>query len=377
MGITLEERMNHIFAQIEKLVNDKVDTPAIVREISASCGLHSRNMDAAFAFVTGYSLNAYAKERKLMVAYRQLIQSTSFDVESVLAYTEYDNQNSFGKRFKEIFNMTPKGAYRKKDMTLYKEPLSWNPLSSSVLQDTAPHPAEIKTHYGLSVEEYCLIEDALDKQAEYGLTDEQANLAFDLYRNYDVEEMDIAFNYVAQIISTCPTQKLSTQELYKRIYEYPDVMDKCLRDGMSYSEATYERLFEEFKVDLNNAAEAYQNHASNPYVDALLQSEEAVQACLQLDADLLIVAVNHRGEYYEDYAVFFELYRINEETGGGDFDCFLQWEYAEYLGEHGFLDEAQRLVHDFVWQDSIDSFEQEMKEKYGCIGNGSRSKAGK
>jgi hypothetical protein len=94
-----KEQFDKIIETIEILSNDLDGIKArdIAEHVSSMLGLGCRDVGAIFAFLTGYSLLDYIKERKLMAAYKMLISIPLLDIEGAITVSGYDNQRcSFG-----------------------------------------------------------------------------------------------------------------------------------------------------------------------------------------------------------------------------------------------------------------------------------------
>lgn len=380
-----QDMFNDIFEYIETQVSKNTDTRQLVESVARKMGMRARDADAIFSFFTSWHLNPYIKRRKMMAAYRAIINQEKFSVDAILEIAEFDNQNSFGKKFKETFSMTPMEAFKAKDFSLYEPALSWETALMSEYSPDADMPM-FSTRFGIPEKQYKLIQEAQNEQVEYGFTSEEAEYAFELYNRYQLEELDIAFDFVARVKIYARVrarennQKRSIEHIRSVAEEDPEIMRRCLVEDLSYDDLLEEKEAKEFANDLQPAFELYQETHSNPYAAELMTDMKSVAACLTLDQDLWLFKANGPEYYFYNYEVFFELYRIFKEiiSNGGnsdlldllqnDFEHFLLWEYAPYLGDHNFLDkDTQQVVENFIWEDSIQDFEQYVRDEY-CVG---------
>lgn len=120
------ERFNSMINMIENAVFSEKSLKAteIKMETAQYCGLSLRDLNTVFTYLTDSSLLEYIKGRQIMAAYSVIISMKQFDIEKAIDISGYDNQSSFGKRFKEVFGMSPKSAFRKKDKTKLVGPLT-------------------------------------------------------------------------------------------------------------------------------------------------------------------------------------------------------------------------------------------------------------
>ena len=100
--MNLKEHFESIIEKIEKKAENPYDQKAsnIAENICKEEFINIREFNAIFKFLTDYSIIEYIKERKMMIAYKMLIEAEEFDPQPVIEISGLDNQNSFGKKLK-------------------------------------------------------------------------------------------------------------------------------------------------------------------------------------------------------------------------------------------------------------------------------------
>ena len=185
-----------IMLSIEKQVAINKDHKEIATNISNENYLSVREMNSIIAFLTGFTLVEYIKERKLMAAYKILISDPIFDIDAAIEVSGYDNQSSFTKKFTDFFGISPKVAHQKKESSKYKMPLSWEAISvdSSGTKELAKIEF-VPTKFGIPKMQYDRISEAMDYQLLYEFTDIQSEAAFQLLDEYEISVKD-AFEFI-------------------------------------------------------------------------------------------------------------------------------------------------------------------------------------
>ena len=124
-----KEKIEKIIFDIEELAtNDCIKASEISEIVAANLFMGYRELNDVFKFFTDRSLNEYIKERKMMAAYELLIEQDDFNINQCIDISGLDNQSSFGKKFKEVFGVSPYDAFTAKDQTRCLPPLSWNSI---------------------------------------------------------------------------------------------------------------------------------------------------------------------------------------------------------------------------------------------------------
>ena len=220
-----------------------------------------------------------------MAAYKLLVEQKKFDIEPAICISGLGNQSSFSKRFKQLFNMSPKEAHIKKDKTIYVPPLTWDSLSSESTNKTLVQEEEKREHvFGVSKEQYDLIVEYQECQALFDFDDVQSEVAYRF-----IETSNLPVKVAFEI-----TNKISEEYYYYGTQEKP----------MSVED------LETFMPDKDEVILLYENATQdvNVILDLINDSE----------GQLFDVAVTYISWYFESYSN--------------------NWDFGEYLG----------LVKDFV-----------------------------
>lgn len=187
----------------------KIEDGALDRDTSANDLMFSVARASAFTvgelssmlrFMTGDTLLQYIKMRKLMAAYRFLIDAdvrkiTSTNaISNAVAISGYDNQNSFTKKFSAFFGLSPKEAFLKKDYSLLSEPLTWDSISCDT-NHSKTNEKEVSQmastmKFGILQEQYDKAIEAYELETLYGLPPMFSKIAFDLAERQSVSLKD-------------------------------------------------------------------------------------------------------------------------------------------------------------------------------------------
>ena len=150
--MNVKQRFDKTIQEIEKRAGDPyVDSQQLAADIAASNALLLRDMITVFKYLTGNTLRAYINDRRMMASYKFLISGKTRNIERALEIAGYGDQPGYTKAFKKRFGLSPGEAFKKKDISLYEEPMSWELLSreTSVSSDTdGMVEPETGTHFG-------------------------------------------------------------------------------------------------------------------------------------------------------------------------------------------------------------------------------------
>ena len=182
--MNVKQRFNKTIQEIEKRAGDPyVDSQELAADIAASNALLLRDMITVFKYLTGNTLRAYISDRRMMASYKFLITGKTRNIERALKIAGYGDQPGYTKAFKKRFGISPGEAFKKKDVSLYEEPLSWEQLSqeagaSSGKEDVAVQ--ETETHFGIKLNQFDKISKAMELEAFYEFSPVFSQFAFDL-----------------------------------------------------------------------------------------------------------------------------------------------------------------------------------------------------
>ena len=182
--MNVKQRFDKTIQEIEKRAGDPyVDSQELAADIAASNALLLRDMITVFKYLTGNTLRAYINDRRMMASYKFLVSGKTRNIERALEIAGYGDQPGYTKAFKKRFGISPGEAFRKKDISLYEEPLSWELLSreTSVSSDNyGMVEPEIGTHFGIKLDQYDKIAKAMELEAFYDFSPVYSQFAFDL-----------------------------------------------------------------------------------------------------------------------------------------------------------------------------------------------------
>ena len=296
--MNVKEKFNLMTEQIEKIIKegDYLKPREIAERIAASQVMSFRELNTIFHYLTGYLLQDYIRERQLMESYSMLISIPVFDVEMAISVTGYDNQSSFGKKFKEYFSVTPNEAFMLKDDSVLKPSVSWEDLSTVITNESFKDfsSRHKETRFGISMDVYDKMMEALEYQALFEFTDAQSDVAFKIS-----EEMNAplrqAFEFVDEVchnpaefmlndslfecsatqindtINSVPALKYVYFNVHSRLDEAMELIREAKAWGYNLKEVDSECLkgYFDHNIALKSFMKAYQIYTSchSPEVD--------------------------------------------------------------------------------------------------------------
>ena len=183
IGMNVKEKFEKIITTIEDLVlNDLKKASDISEQIATNMFMGYRELNDVFKFFTDRSLNEYIKERKMMAAYTLILTQDEMNIDRAIEISGLDNQSSFGKKFKEVFGITPQEAFIKKDQSKLIPRLSWESIQfvESETNRTPSVDKDSTNYYGVTLEQYNKIIQAKEYQALYDFNEAQSLTAFQI-----------------------------------------------------------------------------------------------------------------------------------------------------------------------------------------------------
>ena len=330
-----KDRYNAMIERIEERAFSKDCHRAgrILEEVCRMAGLGVREINAVFSFLTGMPLLEYIKERKLMASYSFLIKGEEFDVNTPLEIAGYDNQSSYGKRFKERFDMTPTEAYARKTASLFTKPLRWENISvddeaaAAMIDQVRSVP---ETLFGIDVEQMELIQQANDLRVVFGLNNVQSNTAYQLALTENVDMLR-AFEFVDEFtqkycLNTDRQFTMTQKQFQKAVDEHLDLFHLCIKLDYPVKRAAY-------------MLDTMRHYGYQPE-----------------DIPPKILSCFHWGDV--SFTEFMELYRSYEHFGGvTPFD-----EYMTLVLEEGYSEDHAALGDDLYFGD-IDLYIEDPREE--------------
>ncbi len=156
-----------------------------------------REKNAIFEFLLEKKGREYITERKLMLGYRILLNEDDKKKAKETAmriFGEHDD-SYYISQFGKLFNMSPKKAIEKNDVSLYQSKPSWKSISTEQKgegMDMFDLLLDLPTDYVKNVRQ------AMNLKDFYNLNDEESRYAYSLNKNgIDIDE---AFKYIADYI---------------------------------------------------------------------------------------------------------------------------------------------------------------------------------
>lgn len=223
----ISEKYNKIINEIEYSVrNEYADLTAKeqLEKIAQNNGYPSsdlRYFNTAFQFLTETLPWDYIKRRRLMYAYEVLINQEVYEVEKAILIAGYDNQNSFTKKFRSEFDITPRQAWKKKNKELLQSPMFWDVLEGvDMNMDNVANVIEPEqTILGIDVKIYDKFVEFQNMCTTYGVRAEQGESAYAIAEKYDLD-LDKAFDYVSNYPFV--TKEMFIKNGYEYYYGDPD-----------------------------------------------------------------------------------------------------------------------------------------------------------
>ena len=242
-----------LIEMIELRSRKSMSAVEIARDVSKSIGINTRDLGTSFLFITGKSLSEYIKDRKMMAAYKYLIETENPKTPEAVDISGYDNQSSFNKRFKEVFKISPGQAVKEKDASLYKTWISWEDLESETEERKGIRRWSMNNNrvYGVALEDYNTICEVLELQSIYGLSEEMSRAAFDFSKKFN-RPLSKTFQYFSEYVTSYEDYNYSCKMGYEdRIYPSEEEYIKAEIDGkLSDPEMCYLFFDTDFSEDI-------------------------------------------------------------------------------------------------------------------------------
>ena len=183
-----KEKFEKIVIDIEDIVKEDIvkneikKASDISEQIAKNMLMGYRELNDVFKFFADRSLNEYIKERKMMAAYTLILTQDEMNIDRAIEISGLDNQSSFGKKFKEVFGITPQEAFIKKDQSKLIPQLSWESIQSieSTTKESLTVEQDSISYYGVTLEQYNKIIQAKEYQALYDFNEAQSLTAFQI-----------------------------------------------------------------------------------------------------------------------------------------------------------------------------------------------------
>ena len=247
-----KEKYNLIINTIEELAKGRKKGD-IIESISAhdisdaafqaaSCEtMDDRSKNVLFLFLNNKTVLDYINERKMIAAYKMLLEAKEWNKHTVWKAVEMvgvSDEKALAKKFNKQFGISPKKAFSLKNYTLITEIRDWDLISKEgkgVFVNLGEEVME-ETKFGISKKEFMLAQTAANLQSFYNLNELESDLAFELHKEKDLpleETFEYIYNYVWSYVDT------ESEERDSRIVEDLtkwEVLYMYFECGMSFNE---------------------------------------------------------------------------------------------------------------------------------------------
>ncbi len=190
---------------IEELIQDEEKRSSDIGEIVAKKnGRSPRDMSTIFGYLTDMAPSDYITQRKLNAAYVDLVVNGN-GIAHAVGIAGYNDQSAFSKAFKRQFDMTPREAQKRKDLTLITPPITWDDLSggrTSETNVTEEKPGVGNLIFGVSEVSFEKIEKVLELEAFYGFKRMFSKYAFKLSESSG-KSLEDCFSYAESLREFC------------------------------------------------------------------------------------------------------------------------------------------------------------------------------
>lgn len=199
-----KERYNKIILDIEEKAQDPfVSSSDLAMAVAADNFMSLREINTVTKFLFDDLLLNYIRQRKMMAAYRYLVSGESMDITGAVDIADLGTHSSFDRGFKKAFGITPKEAYRNKDLSLFVQPLTWDVISCEtenpfVAEEEVTQMDNVSI-FGISKEQYAKAIEATDLAELYGFDSQMSNCAFELADSLG-RSMKDTFRYVSELL---------------------------------------------------------------------------------------------------------------------------------------------------------------------------------
>lgn len=128
-----KEPYNRTITRIEEEVSrGRLGVHELAEQVARMNALGVREMSAVMRCLTFETLEEYIRKRRMMRAFRYLIEDPEAEVSQAAELAGMDDVSSFAECFRNEFDMSPEEAMKRKDRSRLKAPLDWDALPESV-----------------------------------------------------------------------------------------------------------------------------------------------------------------------------------------------------------------------------------------------------
>ena len=225
-------------------------------------GYTSRQLSEAFSLITGLPLQLYHRIRKLDYAAEKIIKKEYKSLADLAQEVSYNDQAAFSKAFKKEFGVSPSEADDFNIVThgkmIIKISVDWDDDFEMRTEKT-----RTKTMFGISEAKVNEIQEALGLAAFYGMNNNQADIAYSIAEEYDLD-IKSSFDFLNDYLELCTWESVKQGVSVTKylVHSFPEKLeetspeyvfmykkfDMLPTESFDFIESYY-RLFQEFDIE--------------------------------------------------------------------------------------------------------------------------------
>ncbi|PTF03355.1 AraC family transcriptional regulator [Staphylococcus devriesei] len=221
----------NVIKQIQQaivFIEDRLLEPFNLQELSDYVGLSPYHLDQSFKMIVGQSPESYAHARKMTVAAKEMIQSSSRLVDVAKKYN-YVSSNDFANDFSDFHGISPIQASTKKDELKLQERL-YIKLTTT---ERAPYPYRLDTTDDIALVGYVRFIEGNDLSNPYKVSD----FLEDLFLDGKIKDLK-RYNNISPFelfVITCPLDEGVEIFIGVPSDRYPSHLESRLLPGRHYA----------------------------------------------------------------------------------------------------------------------------------------------
>lgn len=221
----------NVIKQIQQaivFIEDRLLQPFNLQELSDYVGLSPYHLDQSFKMIVGQSPESYAHARKMTVAAKEMIQSSSRLVDVAKKYN-YVSSNDFANDFSDFHGISPIQASTKKDELKLQERL-YIKLTTT---ERAPYPYRLDTTDDIALVGYVRFIEGNDLSNPYKVPD----FLEDLFLDGKIKDLK-RYNNISPFelfVITCPLDEGVEIFIGVPSDRYPSHLESRLLPGRHYA----------------------------------------------------------------------------------------------------------------------------------------------
>ncbi|MBI5972548.1 effector binding domain-containing protein [Staphylococcus caledonicus] len=221
----------NVIKQIQQaivFIEDRLLEPFNLQELSDYVGLSPYHLDQSFKMIVGQSPESYAHARKMTVAAKEMIQSSSRLVDVAKKYN-YVSSNDFANDFSDFHGISPIQASTKKDELKLQKRL-YIKLTTT---ERAPYPYRLDTTDDIALVGYVRFIEGNDLSNPYKVPD----FLEDLFLDGKIKDLK-RYNNISPFelfVITCPLDEGVEIFIGVPSDRYPSHLESRLLPGRHYA----------------------------------------------------------------------------------------------------------------------------------------------